>query len=67
MSRVSDSVANYLGASDSLELLCIISSWRFTDEGLQRLRPWPRLKELQLIRTGVTEEGVRQLQERSRS
>jgi hypothetical protein len=71
LGQLNDGVLPYLAGCKKLRLLRIVSSQKFakstielTDEGLLQLPRLPSLKELRLIRTATTADGVRRLRER---
>jgi hypothetical protein len=77
LGQINDGVLPYLAGCNKLRLLRIVSSqkiakaqkvdestFELTDEGLLELPHLASLKELRLIRTATTEEGVRRLRER---
>jgi hypothetical protein len=61
---IRDDVVRHLRGCTNLRVLRIMLSPDFSDRGLQALPSLPNLKTLYLLRTGTSESGVRQLQQR---
>jgi hypothetical protein len=58
-----DEMLVYLTGCNRLQVLRIFQSEDVTDAGLRYLSQFPELRQLQLIETGVTQEGARRLRE----